>query len=138
MSELESLMLDQIKEFGLPCPETEWRFCAARWRFDFAWPDCFLAVELDGGTWKGKSRHTSGVGYEQDCFKLNFAVLLGWRVLRFTRDQVERGEAMALIRSAFNLIDPQELLARRAEETLYRRSEGAKAGWETRKAKKGL
>lgn len=48
-----------------------------KWRFDFAWPDAKLALELEG-----MGRHQRFLGYQEDCAKYNAAVLLGWRVLR--------------------------------------------------------
>jgi hypothetical protein len=74
-----------------------------RWRFDFAFPEQFIAAEVEGGTWKAKSRHTSGAGYEGDCFKYNAAVLLGWRVLRFTSGQVTSGYALTTILAALQI-----------------------------------
>ena len=53
-----------------------------RWRFDFAWPDAQVAVEIDGG------RHASS-----DREKLSAAAVLGWRVLRFSTQQVEQDPA---------------------------------------------
>jgi very-short-patch-repair endonuclease len=86
--------------FALHCravgltPLREFTFCAGRrWRFDFAWADSKLAVEIEGGTWSG-GRHTSGAGYAKDLEKYNRAVLLGWRVLRFTTAMVLSGEAI--------------------------------------------
>ena len=84
-------------------PEREYRFCPPRrWRFDFAVPDKKVAIEVEGGTWSN-GRHTRGKGYEVDILKYNTAVLLGWRVLRYTTGMVERGEAIdgvrALLRS---------------------------------------
>ena len=62
-----------------PDAEREYRFSPARrWRFDFAWPDIKLAVEIEG-----RGRHQTVVGYRSDCDKYNEAVRLGWRVLRF-------------------------------------------------------
>jgi len=58
------------------------------WHFDLAWPEQKVAVELEGGTWS-QGRHTRGKGYAEDCVKYNVAVELGWRVLRYTRDQIE-------------------------------------------------
>ena len=72
-----------FKSMGLD-PETEYRFHdKRRWRFDFAFPEEKIAVEIEGGTFS-KSRHTTGTGYEKDCEKYNAAVLNGWRVFRFT------------------------------------------------------
>ena len=96
MSELEDRLLWQLRAAGLPVPEAQYRFSARRFRFDFAWPAQKLAVECDGGTWTG-GRHTSGAGYERDCEKLNLAVTLGWRVLRFTTGMVADGRALATV-----------------------------------------
>jgi very-short-patch-repair endonuclease len=78
-------------------PTPEFRFHPKRrWRFDFAWPAEKIAVECEGGTWSG-GRHTRGKGYEGDCEKYNEAVILGWRVLRFTkidRDAIEKVETL--------------------------------------------
>lgn len=87
----------------VPPPETEVRFAWAAmhraWRLDLAWPADMLAVEVDGATWT-QGRHTRGLGYEADCEKLNAAVLLGWRVLRFTYGMVYDGRAQAAIEQA--------------------------------------
>lgn len=67
-----------------PQPEREFRFHPVRrWRFDFAWPAYRLAVEIDGGIFVN-GRHGRGLQFSADCEKLNAAVLLGWRVLRYT------------------------------------------------------
>ena len=51
------------------------------YRFDFAWPDSRLAVEIDGGQWKpGGGRH----GSDTDRHKLNLAAIAGWRVMRYS------------------------------------------------------
>lgn len=60
-----------------------------RWRFDAAWVQHHVAVELDGGVFT-TGRHTRGAGYEADCEKLNEAAVRGWRVLRFTAGMLER------------------------------------------------
>lgn len=75
---------------GAPQPVREYRFHPVRrWRFDFAWPDHQVAVELQGGTWS-KGRHVRGHGYENDCEKLAEAQLNGWVVLYVTRGMLER------------------------------------------------
>lgn len=72
-------------------PEREWRFDPARkWRFDFAWPSFKLALEVEGGTWQKRGGHTTGMGYQKDCEKYNHALELGWRVLRYTPQMVEK------------------------------------------------
>lgn len=93
---------------GLPEPSTELRFHPTRkWRFDFAWLDRRLAVEVDGGAFI-QGRHTRGVGYERDCEKLNAAALLGWRVLRFTTGMVEDGRALAVLQEALRSVKLEE------------------------------
>jgi hypothetical protein len=79
--------------------ESEYRFCGvlvglgdgvrARlkkaglqdWRFDFAWPEKKVAVEIDGGqhAYAGGRHNTDG-----DRLKINTATVMGWRVLRFS------------------------------------------------------
>ena len=97
------LPLDRLCQVaGLPKPEAEWRFHPTRrWRFDWAFPDekHKLAIEVDGGIFVA-GRHTRGAGVLKDMEKLNAAAILGWRVLRFTPQQVKTGEALAVIAEA--------------------------------------
>lgn len=76
----------------LPLPDQEVQFHPERkWRFDFAWIEQRVAVELQGGTFMpGKSGHTSGRGIQRDCEKGNAATLLGWRVLQFTTQDLRQ------------------------------------------------
>ncbi len=60
-----------------------------RFRFDYARPDVKIAIEIQGGTWT-QGKHVRGVGYENDCEKLNLAVTMGWRVLWYTPQMVLR------------------------------------------------
>lgn len=67
-------------------PRSQFVFHPSRkWRFDFAWPELFVAVEIDGGIFIGgaKSGHRSVGGMMSDMEKLNQAAILGWCVLRF-------------------------------------------------------
>ncbi|MDA8355538.1 MAG: hypothetical protein M0Z95_04400 [Actinomycetota bacterium] len=103
-SDLERVLLGQLMAIGLPEPEREYRFHPTRrWRFDLAWPDPRLAVEVEGGTWSG-GRHTTGAGFEADAEKYAEAVLAGWRVLRVTGKMIESGRAMALVERALRPI----------------------------------
>lgn len=67
-----------------------------RWRFDFAWPDLKLAIEIQGGTHIG-GRHTRGSSVEEDYIKFNSATVLGWSVLQVTGDQVRSGYALSVL-----------------------------------------
>lgn len=100
-SQGEDMLLNQLKAFKYPQPEEEHRFHPVRrWRFDFAWPDQKVAVEIEGGVWTG-GRHTRGKGFEGDCVKYNTAQLMGWTVLRFTTGQVKDGYAISAIGEVF-------------------------------------
>lgn len=91
-----------VKIAGVPEPETEYRFDAARrWRFDYAWPARKIAVEIDGGNWAqtnkarwgtgaGVAGHNSGTGRDRDNEKQNAAVVAGWKVLRYTASSLKR------------------------------------------------
>jgi hypothetical protein len=58
-----------------------------KWRFDFCFVDRLVAVECDGGQKSsfGGGRHNT----DADRDKLNHAAAEGWRVLRFSRMQLE-------------------------------------------------
>lgn len=71
-------------------PEREYRFHDTRkWRFDFAYPDKKLAIEVEGGVFVNGG-HNRGVIYTQNCEKYNQAALLGWTVLRYTIKNYEQ------------------------------------------------
>jgi len=56
-----------------------------RWRFDYAFPEVKVAIELEGGVWSNGA-HTRGKHYISDMEKYNSAVELGWVVLRYLPD----------------------------------------------------
>lgn len=71
-------------------PVTQHRFDESRkWRFDFAWPSCMLAVEINGGD-RINGRHNRTEGQDADNEKANTATIEGWRVLRFTGSLLDR------------------------------------------------
>lgn len=83
-SPLEARFLTLCRCWRLPEPEREYRFDPVRrWRFDFAWPDVRVALEVEGGVYS-HGRHTRGSGFTRDVEKYNMAVMLGWAVLRVT------------------------------------------------------
>jgi very-short-patch-repair endonuclease len=66
---------------GLPKPVAEYAFHPTRkWRFDFAWVESRVVLEVQGGIWSG-GRHTRGAALKKEWEKLNTAAALGWRVL---------------------------------------------------------
>jgi len=101
-SKLEEELASQLHLAGLPIPESEYLFFSPhrKWRFDFAYPKLKIAIECEGGVWNA-GRHTRGAGFIADTEKYNIANLLGWRVLRFTRESIENGVALQFIQIAF-------------------------------------
>ncbi|QMV32383.1 hypothetical protein 8G_00065 [Ralstonia phage Hyacinthe] len=100
MSVGEETFALHLRAAGIEGFEREYRFAAPRrWRLDFADPARMLAVEVEGGTFSG-GRHTRGTGFAADCIKYSTAAVMGWRVLRFTTDQVKGGMALEMLRQA--------------------------------------
>lgn len=74
------------KELSRPV-QKEYRFAPPRkWRFDYAYPEFKIAIEIDGGIWT-QGRHTRGKGFKGDMEKFNNAAKMGWLVLKFTPDE---------------------------------------------------
>jgi very-short-patch-repair endonuclease len=81
---------------GLPAPAIELKFHPTRrWRFDFAFPDKKIAVEIEGGAFT-RGRHTRGKGFISDMQKYNAATVLGWKLLRYTPQAVNFNEIREL------------------------------------------
>lgn len=100
MSKLEEDFAFQLRAMKLLPAHREYRFHdKRRWRFDFAWPEKKIAVEIEGGVWTG-GRHTRGAGFIADAEKYNTAALLGWRVLRFHGQAIKSGEAINVLQGA--------------------------------------
>lgn len=83
-------------------PVKELRFHPSRkWRFDFAFPNEKVAVEVEGGIWMsqhgGKSRHFTGTGAIADMEKYNNAAALGWSVIRTTPNKLFSEEILNFI-----------------------------------------
>ena len=112
-SHLEEEFARQLTEAGIAFErEVKGIVPGRRFRFDFvircACESVRLIVEVDGGTWSG-GRHTSGVGFRNDCIKLNGAVEQGYVVLRYTSDLVKSGEGSAQVRRYLAATCPQTL-----------------------------
>jgi very-short-patch-repair endonuclease len=92
-SDLEEIVAFQLRALRVDAPVREHVFHPGRrFRFDFAWPDRLVALEIDGGIWN-VGRHTRGSGAVTDAEKYSLAAILGWRILRATERQVHSGEA---------------------------------------------
>jgi len=95
-SQLEEHFALQVRALKLLIPEREYRFCERRWRFDFAWPQAKVAVEIEGGVWTNGG-HSRGAGYVKNLEKYNAAALLGWRLFRFHEGSVKDGSAVRML-----------------------------------------
>ena len=105
VDELHGKVLAQL--VGLPDPATELLFHPKRkWRFDYAWEEQKLALEIHGGIHSG-GRHTRGRGFVEDRAKMNEATLLGWTVLEVTPEHIKSGQLRAWLLAAFNQ-DPDQ------------------------------
>ena len=116
-SEAEILFDTQVQQAGLHGGMLkEYVFARPRkWRFDFAWPEPMVAVEIDGGGFVA-GRHTRGKGFEMDAEKLNAATEKGWRVLRVTPDQVSRGEALQWLANTLEVALLGRIIERRPSD----------------------
>lgn len=96
---LELLFKQHLKAVGLKDGwQCEYLFHPTRkWRFDFAWPDMKLAVEVEGGTEWGDSRHSKGDGFDKDAEKYNTAAAMGWTLFRFSAKMIRTGKAIQFV-----------------------------------------
>jgi len=107
--ELLWLMLKQANLHTLFEREVYWHDIR-KWRSDFGCRHLRILVEVDGATW-ASGRHNVGRGYEADRTKDNTAQLNGWLALRFSGDQVSRGEAIQTIIAAVNYAERRRVIA---------------------------
>jgi hypothetical protein len=85
-SVLESLLRVLLAQAGLPAPLTQYRVLDHGdevARVDFCWPAARLVVEADGYAF-----HSSRDDYRRDRRRMNELERLGWRVLRFSWEDV--------------------------------------------------
>lgn len=84
-SALEQRLARAIRHSSLPTPVLQHRLQLRdrSIRFDFAYPDLRLAIEVDGYAW-----HGDRIGLERDKRRDIEARLAGWNVMRFTWGQV--------------------------------------------------
>lgn len=102
----EKLFRALLKQEGIPQPTGEYEFAKAatgrKWRFDYAWIEQHVALEVEGGIWI-RGRHSRGAGMLADMEKYNYAALTGWRVLRTTPDMLPLSGTLNLIRIALDI-----------------------------------
>ena len=97
MSSGEIALASQLDAYKIPYSREHRFHPKRRWRIDFAFPDKMLACEIEGGVW-GNGRHLRPTGYLKDMEKYNELSKLGWKLLRFTPQQVKHGMAILQIK----------------------------------------
>jgi very-short-patch-repair endonuclease len=97
-----NLLLEQhLEELGLAFVK-EFKFHPVRkWRFDYfldTWRNerSGVAIEIEGAVWT-QGRHTRGSGYVKDLEKYREAAALGFKVFRFSTQEVLSGVAREFI-----------------------------------------
>jgi len=114
----EEILAASLKAVKISGWTRQYEFCKARkWTSDFCWENERLLVEVEGGLRMNvrkkdgtiakntAGRHNSKEGFTKDCIKYNEAVILGWRLLRVTGDQVKSGQALIWIERALGLTE---------------------------------
>ncbi len=107
------LFAQALVSLGLPIPQEEYRFCPTRrWRVDYCWPDHKLAVEIEGGAWRGRpcpacgnrggGRHNRGGGFLRDKEKYNALTMAGYSLLRFTPQDFKTGVIYTALKEWFD------------------------------------
>lgn len=105
LSEPQLWLLGYLKErYCWAYIQPEYPVCDDRkWRFDVALTHALggseptkWAFEIEGGIWN-HGAHVRGRHFLSDAEKYNTAAALGWKVFRFTPEQILKGEAKAFI-----------------------------------------
>ena len=97
-----AIVLPFFDQMGIHRPETEYVFHKTRkWRFDFAWPEHKVALEVEGGAF-AYGRHTRPSGFKKDMEKYNQACLYGWRVFRTLPENLCTLDLAELLKAALS------------------------------------
>ena len=100
-----SVFIRLIEMRGMPHPDLELEFAKdikRKWRFDLAWTEQMVALEIEGGLWN-YGRHNRPVGMIKDMEKYNEAASRGWLVLRFPVEKLMSQETMDTIKRTLEL-----------------------------------
>lgn len=98
-SKLEAALIGQLTVMQLKPFEVQYKFHPERkWRFDIAFHDVRVCVDIDGGIFAAENgetagRHARGAGILAGFEKRNAAAELGFCVLCYGPPQVRSGEA---------------------------------------------
>jgi len=83
--------------------EYEYRFHPTRkWRFDVAFPQVKIALEIEGGIWQ-YGRHNRASSFLKDMEKYNEAAAIDWLVLRCPWEWVEDGRIFEVLLRAVKM-----------------------------------
>lgn len=106
-----SVSADKAAEFAFLCDASKLPahvrehegISGRKFRFDLAWPESMVAVEIHGGAYTS-GRHVTGSGFQKDREKVSLAQVDGWIVLEFTAQDVRDRPAYCidLVRKAIN------------------------------------
>jgi hypothetical protein len=106
-SQEQILISIHLAELGLPPCVFEHHFHESRdWRFDVSIPGIYLGIEIEGGIHPFRNpkngemivgRHSRGAGYQEDLDKYNAATARGWRVFRFSVEDVKFGRSREVL-----------------------------------------
>jgi len=96
-----TVVLPQVwVEYGLPVPESEYRFCPGRlWRIDYAFAQQKVAIEIEGILPGGGGRHQRFKGYRGDCEKYNALTEGGWALLRYMPKRLDFNQIKRVLES---------------------------------------
>jgi very-short-patch-repair endonuclease len=91
MIDTPTTLICRIDAIGILRPTPEFQFDDVRkWRFDFAWPDVRIAIEIEGGiSDRRPGRHMRARGYQDDLDKYNTGASYGWRIFRFSSKDIQ-------------------------------------------------
>ena len=87
---------------NIDIPEPEYMFAKElkrKFRFDYCYIKNKLAIEIEGGVWIN-GRHNRPSGFIKDMEKYNMACLLGYRILRFTIQDLKKESTYITIQDA--------------------------------------
>ena len=99
MTKAQTFLL-MLKARKMPTPTPEFVFHPTRkFRFDYAWPDARLALEVEGGVWS-RGAHGRGTGIVRDMEKSTLAAGEGWRIIRVTPSNLATSDTIDHIHRA--------------------------------------
>jgi len=124
-----------VAQLGLPDPVPEHRVLSTRrFRFDFAWPDRKIALEIEGGFFGTgrrcpvcrqlpRSGHSSVRRLKDDADKYSYAAALGWTIIRRWPDALLTDETRSMLTAAFGIQDGDatEFVEAAAKKSVSRR-----------------